>query len=114
MDGDADEEEEMILASKVGLGYREYLQMDSYEFACWCRGYELRKTEDRMWMRFFISVLLQPHSKKSIDPTKIIKFPHESKIPKAPTISDDAKKQMEEVFRKWDEQERKAKVNEST
>jgi hypothetical protein len=109
LDGEADLEEEMILAAKIGLRYDEYLKMDSYEFACWVRGYEIRMWDERVWQRFFTSVLLQPHVKKSIDPQKIIKFPHEKKIPKTERPDEAKKRHMEEVFRMWDEQEKQNK-----
>lgn len=104
---DDDHTDELVIASKIGIAYSDYLQMDNYEFAAYIRGYDLRMIDLQKWQRYWTAVLLQPHSKKKgVDPKQLYKFPDENKIPTAPKVDDWKKKHMEEVFRKWDEQEK--------
>lgn len=74
------------------------------EVAALVRGYHLRKLEaDRMY-RWMVAALLQPHSKRAIDPKKLIKL--EGDDPKGRSGGSVREKlaEAEKIFELWDDQ----------
>jgi hypothetical protein len=92
----------MVVAAKMGLSYSDYMQMDGVEYAAWLRGNDKRDTESLAWLRWAVAALLQPHSKRAIDPKSLIKLPIDDLIKKAPMRDEEKWRKMEETFKKWD------------
>lgn len=87
----------------MGLTLTEYLSMDHYEFCCWVKGYNIRVLDERKWQRYWTAILLQPNSKKAIDPKALIEFPDEKT---GVVIKKDQKKweEMQRIHAEWDKE----------
>ncbi|HRG64320.1 MAG TPA: hypothetical protein PLV12_00880 [Saprospiraceae bacterium] len=98
-----DDDNPMVVAAKMGLSYSDYMQMDGVEYAAWLRGNDKRDTESLAWLRWAVAALLQPHSKRAIDPKSLIKLPIDDLEKNKVVVKDENKwRQMEETFKQWD------------
>ena len=97
----------MVMAAMMGISLSDYYIMDQFEYAAYLRGWRMRKNEEMRWDRFVLSAMLSPHSKKAIDPKKLITIEGDDIIVKqAKTDFSEAEK----VWKKWDEMKLKQGV----
>ena len=74
--------------------------MDSSEIACYVRARELNRLDLKKFLRWMTAMILNLWSKKSIQPTDLMKFDGEDAY--VQKVDVEKKKKLDEVFSKWD------------
>ena len=88
--------------------YNDFLVMDEAEFCAMVRGSRLQSLDNLQYLRWAVAALLTPHSKKAVDPKTLMKLESDKIKSKQDEITEEErlrkKQEMEEVFKKWDAQ----------
>jgi hypothetical protein len=90
----------MVQAAMCGIPYSDYILMDSFELACYIRGYAKRELSIYKFLRWMAAIIVNCWAQKTIQPTDLIKFEGEEEQIQKSSKKD--LKRLDSVFEKWD------------